>query len=688
MPDDQVVQQNQPGQGVGDDQQQQEVANDQQQQIEQQMQPIEAGDNQNENLENGGGAGDDQQEGVPAGAGQQAGAPANDQQEGVPAGAPANDQQAGAPANDQQENQEEVAEDQRIQEEAQREGGQNGRPAGNEQDLAQDEFNQNIVDAARNAGVDENQPQAEADPNRAFDTLEDLKELAAEQNQAGGNGERSDVEKLRENVMKFRKGNLYKAVIYAKMLENGEQPGDANKELNKIKPGASGSRFSRFLNASSIVNSTGLDKAGQVTKMVNAASGLVGLASDKYKKSRLSGLITLASDVMVLVNSVRSLLKKLATFKKTNTSIRKKVFGVISIASDFFMAVSKGAAIAKTIAGKLGKGEGLFAKIMGHLSNFSAMAGQLTGLAGVINTLQELDSNKRKLKKAQKEEEVEVENILSRLDSGENQQDAEPGNAQAQENAGQGNAVPGNEEPGNEEPGNAVQENAAQENAAQGNAGQGNAQAPPKKRRRLDLRRKKHLKEKIYAAMDRPELTADDKTVLASYLGRERTIAKTKLALTNVSHGLITLILGLGATGSKTAMDLSKENSNDYLRSGMSAKVLGGAVNSATLLFAAGGHIGKTATDSGRDEGEANFVKDAFWGTLQNMAGDDKYGLRKVAANLAPENPGNEAISAANTAVDKYVNVTKQFVGSGVNFAKLFEANDVETFKEALASGL
>lgn len=213
-------------------------------------------------------------------------------------------------------------------------------------------------------------------------------------------------------------------------------------------------------------------------------------------------------------------------------------------------------------------------------------------------------------------------------------------------------------------------------------------QEQSKKRPRLELRKKKHLKEKIYAAMERPELTADDKAVLASYLGRERTIAKRKLALANVSHGLISLVLGFGATVSKTTMDLSKKGSGDFIRSAQSALILGGMANSSVLLFGAGGHIGKTATDAGRDEGEASFVKDAFWGTLKSMAGDDKYGLRKVAAELAQENPGEEVRKGARAVLAKYGTVSKQFTGSGVNFPKLFEANDVETFKEALAAGL
>ena len=126
------------------------------------------------------------------------------------------------------------------------------------------------------------------------------------------------------------------------------------------------------------------------------------------------------------------------------------------------------------------------------------MVGQVSALTSVCNTLSELAARHKTIKTAQKAEEGTVSEILKKyqMDGGE----------------------------------------AAQENA--------------KKRRRLS--KTKIPKEKVMSLLERPDVDAEEKAVLATYLARERMISKSNLALANVSTGLITATLGLGATFSKT----------------------------------------------------------------------------------------------------------------------------------------
>lgn len=545
------------------------------------------------------------------------------------------DQQAqGGEEEQEDEEQEEQGENpQEAGQQVEGEAPQNADQQGDGGELAGDDINQEIAEVAAEAGLDNQEPQEEADPDRAFDTLDDLKRLDGDNGNAGQENDNQEVnenlKKTRQAVMQARKGNLYKAVICARMLENGENPAAEQQQNAGAAPG----RFTRFMNSSK------LDTAGKVLKQANAASGLLGMASPKYKQSKIGGLISTANDVIVLVNSIRGIMKKLKTYKATATSVRKKVFAVIGLVTDFSMAVAKGASLTKLVLTKLGYGGGILAKVMGYLSSFSLMASQLSALTGAANSLAELATVTHKLKKAQKAEEDEVVKILAAHEI---------------------------------------------QSGAEGGAEQENAQEKPKKRRRL--RKKRVQKEQVINALQRPDLTEEEKTVLASYLGRGRNIAKKELALANVSTSLITVTLGLGTSISKSVMN--NTTGDDKLRAAKSTTILGGLANADMLLTAAGMHIAGKKVNKGPEEEESNLIKEGLWGALHNLASDDKYGLRKVAATIAPDNATEEQVTEAGAVVAKYGTAEKQLAGSGVDFAKLFQAKDIDTFKNTLVAGL
>lgn len=543
-------------------------------------------------------------------------------------------------AEDPQEEEEEKAEQAENPPE-QADQAKNPQNAAQDGELASDDINQEIMAVAQEAGVENENPEEEGgDPDRAFDTLDDLKKLGGDQDKAGGEGDDKDTSERavndRKAVMQMRKGNLYKAVIYAKMLENGQNPAEEAKAVDAKQPGGGG-RFDRFLNSSK------LDKAGKIVKTANAASGLMAMADSNYKGSKINGLIGKANDILILINSVRGIIKKLRTFKQNSTSTRKKAFAVIGLVSDFGMAISKGASLLQGFANR--RGWGKLAGLLGQLSSLAGLVGQVSALTSVCNTLLEISTRHGKMRKAQKAEEAGVTAILQKYAGSDGAEGAE-GAAQPE------------------------------------NAEQGKAKKEPKKRRRLI--KKKIPKEQILRVMERPDVSEEDKAVLATYLAREKMLSKSKLAMANVSTGMITATLGLGASLFKGMATNTKGN---VQKAAMTAATHTGALTNVSMLLStagmhiAGKHVNKT------DERETGLIREGLWGAVHGLT-DDKFGLRKIAATLEPANPDKGHMQEAEFAVKRYETASKQLAGSGVNFAKLFAAADLDTFKNSLVAGL
>ena len=547
--------------------------------------------------------------------------------------------------------------------EAQNENPENVAAKAKEENLAGDDANLEIVKAAAEAGVENEEEEEEGDPDRAFDTLNDLNKLNGENDNEEGGGEDKNAG-LKKQVMQLRKGNLYKAVIFSRMLENGENPAGEEQELEEKKQAAGGGRFNRFLNSSK------LDKTGKVMKLTNASSGIAGLVDSTYKSSGISKLIGKANDVIVLVNSIRGIIKKLRDFKKNSTSKTKKAFAVIGLIQDFGMAISKGASLAQGIAKR--RGWGILETVLGYISSIANIAGQVATLVNVSNTLKQAVQSMAPIKKAQKQEEANVKAVLQKYE-----------NADAAENAEE-EEDPEEEEEEEEEQG---QEENKKEKKGKGK-GKAKKEKKPKKpkKERPHLRKNKALKAKIRKALERPDISDEDKAVLASYLGRDRILAKKKFAIYSVSSGLITAALGLGGSISKSVA--SNTEGGHQERATLSATIFGGAANGSILLSEIGSQIGNKKVNSGPGEAEGNLIKEGLYGALHNLGSDDKYGLRKVAANLSVENPNEEKVTEANDVVKKYETASKQLEGSGVNYAQLFKAKNMDAFKNSLIASL
>lgn len=546
----------------------------------------------------------------------------------------------------QEDKEEEEADKEEQKEQEENPGGAAPKEEGGE--LAGDAVNQEIARVAAEAGVENEEDEDKGDPDRAFDTLEDLKKLNGENNNAD-NAENTDGEdkdkdtnervlKDRKAVMQLRKGNLYKAVIFAKMLENGENPAGEEQQLEQKQAAAGGGRFSRFLNNSK------LDKAGKVLKVANAGVGLAGRVDSNFSNSPIARLVSRGNDVTILINSIRGIVKKLKAFKQNSTTTTKKAFAIIALISDFGMAISKGAAIAQRVFAR--RGWNGLAGAMGKLSSFSGMVGQIAALTNVSKSLKDLVEATAPIKKAQKEEEGNVEAVLKKYEV----------KVEPEEAAGQ---------------------------AEKGKDGKEKTAKASKSHR---LRKSKALKEKVLSTLERPDVSAEDKAVLASYLGRGRILSKRKVAIANVATGLVTAALGLGATFSKRAA--SRTEGDAQASATKHAGMFGTLSNISLIGSTIGMHIAQKKVNKGPDEKEGSLIKEGLYGALHDLGSDDKYGLRKISATLTPKEPDQEKLEGAELVMKRYETATKQFMGSGVNFANLFKATDKETFKDSLVASL
>ncbi|MDE6914123.1 MAG: hypothetical protein K2P35_10600, partial [Lachnospiraceae bacterium] len=200
------------------------------------------------------------------------------------------------------------------------------------------------------------------------------------------------------------------------------------------------------------------------------------------------------------------------------------------------------------------------------------------------------------------------------------------------------------------------------------------------------LGKKYALKEKVLRGMERPDISKEDKAVLASYLGRGRILSKRKLAIANVATGLVTVSLGMGATFSKNAA--SRTQGEAQASALKHAGRFGALTNLSVLGSALGTHIAGKKVNKGLDDREGGLIKEGLYGALHDLGSDDKYGLRKVSATLAPKDPTPEHLQEAQQVMKRYETATKQFQGSGVNYAQLFKATNTEAFKNSLIASL
>lgn len=578
-------------------------------------------------------------------------------------------------------------------------------------ELVTEEMNMDVVNAALNAEtIDAEDDQPGVDQNRAFDTLKDIENLKKDKKEDdykpadGAEDEAKKLADLRLKVFKARTGNLYRAVIHARMIEKGEEPAKAEKALTK-KGGKGPNRFSRFMN-SSVVKGAGhlMDQAGQVGKITGGVAGVASYFDESFKLGKTNAAIGLVTSVIAAVNSIRGLIKKTVTLAKMgkNLPIKKRIFMVIGIVSDLANTVSKAAALAKIIEGFAGRGQGVLAKVADKVSTISAMVGQIGGITVQADNLHNLRKGIAEAKQVENAQAKEADKAMKRypeegIDARQEISAADPlaGNQENPRDVGEGGDPVDN--------GAILAEREAPSIETDPEEGDG-AERPAK--RRIGIRERRRIKKenrdkgeggvgilekkkfvrKAKSFLKRKDISDGDREPVALFLGfrrvRKKKTGTVKIAVSN----LITTILGLGSGAAKTAF-LFDEN-NDTAKD-MSGKA--GLISSVGLLGSsiANHFVKKRMGDKGRTgkQEETGAIKETLYGMMKGVADDDKYGLRKVAGSLEGA-PNEESKEEAAAVLKRYEDVDKNLKGMGVNYGSLLQANNRDAFKDALIAGM
>ena len=599
-----------------------------------------------------------------------------------------------------------------------------------------DTVNMAVAGAMIEAGGGEREDdQPGVDPNRAFDTLKDLNALNVPEEafkpEEGASDDEKKLLELKEKVYKLRKGGqLYRAVIHIKMMEEGKEPASEEKALQKKGAGKGPNRFSRFMNSSQVKGAGHLmDQAGQVAKITGGVTGVASYFDEAFKTSKTNSAIGIVTSVIGAVNAIRGLIKKVVTLVKNGKKLKtkQKIFTVIGIVTDLSNAVSKSAALVKSIEGFAGRGKGVLASVADKVSTISGMVGQIGGITAQLSSLRTLEKEIDAAIQIENDQAKEAEEAMARY--------GEEGDDITQDLSDDGNPLPNSEGngplPNNDvddsdiEDNDIADDNGSANRIAAGNVEPieteaGNAPATKKKairerfrERRLKIReRKEEKKEKKEEKKKKKEKEAGGKNTLqrkkfvkkaASFLKKEdvddrdketvalylgfRKVRKKKVRTSRISiSNLIATVLGLGASAFKTG---SLFNPDDEKLKSLSGKA--GLVSSAGLLGSsiANHFIKKRMGDKGNagKQEETGMIKDRLYGMVKGVADDNKYGLRGAAAALEGA-PADEKKDEVKNVLKRYEDIDKNLKGMGVNYGQLLQANNREAFKNSLIAGM
>ncbi len=506
----------------------------------------------------------------------------------------------------------------------------NGNTDGGEEVL--EESNLAMVNLA--ARVGDGHPEQQ-EQEGSFDSLPQLKELKNQQpggsgdpgepDDSGGSednaaGNRNDARELLEKVNEARRGNIYSAVVLAKGLEE-HQP----------NPFASG-RASRFFNSSK------LDKAFDANKVAMGVNGIASAWSADYAGSKLGNSISLITNIIAMVASLRDLAKKIRAFRhrpkmkaemesaEKKGIIRNDAFAVLGMISDAATVLLRVCGIAKAIAGLAGQGKSLFAKVTGYVSTALAGFTQIVGLSTSVNQMLKLKENKKKV-------EADRDAAGARVDE------------------------------------------IARDHHFDGEAADS----------RTDL---------ALALMEQDGVTEDEKDDLVKYLMLERKAGKINEQVMNGIFGLTTLSTGLISTitGSVSAGLKEKQGTEKQKKQSANADLanqIGGTVSNSALIVGSAKNLTQGVIKKVQEKNPSDTVKalqGRATGVLDEMK-DDKYGLRGIAQGLM-NNPNDDQKAAATEALGKYAAADKRLQGLGVDYGVLLKSHDEKAFEKALVAGI
>lgn len=248
-----------------------------------------------------------------------------------------------------------------------------------------DRFNENMVRAAVRTSA-RGKAQGE-DENEFFDTLP-LQEESAKS--ASGAVENEDGD-LKAQIKKLRKGNLYKAVLVGRLLNENQK--------NPLSSTAGG-RFSRFMDSSA------LDTASDVNAIASNGISMLSTLNTNSTASKTFQAMSLVTNLLTIVSSCRNMVGKVRKMygfweqHKAGGHASKidAALTVLGMVSDTLVIMVKGVAIVKTImslAGKNNKIMNMISNAMFLLTGSTQIIGALNGIRGVQKGYQELKGLKK-----------------------------------------------------------------------------------------------------------------------------------------------------------------------------------------------------------------------------------------------------------------------------------------------------
>ena len=543
---------------------------------------------------------------------------------------------------------------------------------------AQDDFNAILMKAVLDAGGMKAEPEGGEADNRKFDTLADLKNLDQGEPQ-GGEADTKDLKDARAAVHELRKGKLYKAVIFARILDHTTNPDgyDAEKALKDQKKAAESpenpGRFSRFFDK-------GIDVAGKFGKTASAVSGIKAIGDKDYGKSKMFAAISIASDVKALAGAIWGIAKKLrALIKKKVEKGAETALTVVGLVADLSTVAAKIASMTKSI-GSLHNMSKINQTICSIVSDAATLFSQVLGLAGTCDALRQTVNRKKKLEEDQKGEQEKVRMIT-----------------------GNGDAPDDKDKKGGKE------DTSEDKKDGEGDAPEGEDKKGKKDKKDKKYKKDNDLTKKVVEILSDPdiELTEDQRATLASYLARDKVIIKKEFAIANTSIGLITTVLGMISVSTKAWKDSEdlkelkdeEENGKKEEPAGQeeektnlerAADITAFNTNIATIASSAVMPLIVTGRDvlSKNVGKKPDLIEEGLWGALTSLGKDEnKYGLRGIANGLNQEQ-NEQYIGKAKTAVEQYGKVEKQLDGADVDYSKLFAAENQKEFKKALVAGI
>lgn len=560
-------------------------------------------------------------------------------------------------------------------------------PTNGEGEDPQDAFNTVLMSAVLQSGKMEVEPGGGEADNRKFDTLADLKNLDQEAPQ-DGEADTDDLKRARKDVHKLRKGNLYKAVIMARILAPGNL--SSEKELKEQKKAAEKpdnfGRFSRFFDK-------GIDVVGKFGKTASAVSGIKALGDKDYGKSKMFTAISIASDVKALAGAIWGITKKLrALIKKKVEKGVDTALTVIGLFADVSTVAAKIASMTKSI-GSLHNMSNINKTICSIVSDAATLLSQVLGLAGTCDAIDKLRKRKKKLEEDQKKEQENVRMIIDG-GGGPDDKDKKGSKEDTSESKKDGEGdIPEDKKVGEED--NPKDKKNGEEAAPEG-----------EDKKNKKYKKDKDLTDKVVEILSDPyiELTEEQRATLASYLARDKVIIKKGFAIFNTSIGLATNLLGIISVSTKTWKDSEdlkkmkdeeengkKEEPDDEEKTRLerAADITAFNTNVATIASSAAMPLIVTGRDvlSQNVGKKPELIKEGLWGALTSL-GKDEYGLRGIANGLTKKESEQESIDKTGNAVEQYGKVEKQLDGADVDYSKLFAAETQEKFKDALIAGI